>query len=229
MGRTERRERIAAFQRGRAARAAEGTLGFQSANTTNAADGQAGTRRCEWEHRAHAPPARVNRCTAKQGWSGYTGATAECPSCESAHIHPTATTAGWSRSPLAGVDRSTAGWSRSGSTGTPSGCRFHGPVCIHSTTAGRSYSPIAGSDRTVARAGRQPARNDVTARCGRALHVIHAVLHRDLRERDARRGGLAGGQHAAEVQRGMAVLQVQSVHRGGEFGAVALVAEERRL
>ena len=55
------------------------------------------------------------------------------------------------------------------------------------------------------------------------LHVVDAVLDRDLREGDAGGGGFAGGEHAGEVQRGVAVLQVELVHGGGEFAAMVLV------
>ena len=61
------------------------------------------------------------------------------------------------------------------------------------------------------------------------LHVVDAVLHGDLGEGDAGGGGLAGGEHAGEVQRGVAVLQVELVHGGGEVGAVVGVGEELGL
>jgi uncharacterized RDD family membrane protein YckC len=40
----------------------------------------------------------------------------------------------------------------------------------------------------------------------RALHVVDAVLNGDLREGDTGGCGLAGGEHAGEVQRGVTVL-----------------------
>ncbi len=41
--------------------------------------------------------------------------------------------------------------------------------------------------------------------------------------------GFAGGEHAGEVQRGVAVLEVELVHGGGEVGAVVGVGEELGL
>ena len=61
------------------------------------------------------------------------------------------------------------------------------------------------------------------------LHIVDAVLDGDLGEGDAGGGGLAGGEHAGEVQRGVAVFEVELVHGGGEFVAVGGIAEERGL
>ena len=61
------------------------------------------------------------------------------------------------------------------------------------------------------------------------LHVFVAVLDGDLGEGDAGGGALAGGEHAGEVQRGVAVLEVELVHGGGELIAVAGLFEERGL
>ena len=48
-------------------------------------------------------------------------------------------------------------------------------------------------------------------------------------EGDAGGGGLAGGQHAGEVQLGVSILQVELIHGGGEVGAVVGVREEPLL
>ena len=56
-----------------------------------------------------------------------------------------------------------------------------------------------------------------------------AVLDGDLGERYARGGAVAGGEHAGEVERGVAVLEVELVHGGGELAAVAGLFEERGL
>ena len=61
------------------------------------------------------------------------------------------------------------------------------------------------------------------------LHVFVAILDGDLCEGDAGRCGVAGGQHAGEVQRGVAVLQVELVHGGRELIAIARLFEERGL
>ena len=39
-------------------------------------------------------------------------------------------------------------------------------------------------------------------------------------------GGFAGGEHAGEVEGGVAVFEVELVHGGGELGAVGGVGEE---
>lgn len=57
------------------------------------------------------------------------------------------------------------------------------------------------------------------------LHVIDAVLNGDLSEGDTGRGGFAGRKHACEMQRGVAVFQIELVHGGGEVGAVGGVGE----
>ena len=61
------------------------------------------------------------------------------------------------------------------------------------------------------------------------LHVVDAVFYGNLGEGDAGGGGFAGGQHAAEVQCGVAVFQIELVHRGGEIGTVAGVGEKLGL
>ena len=61
------------------------------------------------------------------------------------------------------------------------------------------------------------------------LHIVDTVLDRDLRERNARWRGLSSRQHSSEVQRGMAVLEVQLVHGGGEACTIAFIGEELRL
>ncbi len=48
-------------------------------------------------------------------------------------------------------------------------------------------------------------------------------------EGDAGGGGFAGGKHAGEVQGGVAVLEIELVHGGGEVGAVVGVGEELGL
>jgi hypothetical protein len=58
------------------------------------------------------------------------------------------------------------------------------------------------------------------------LHVVDAVLDGDLGEGDAGGGRLASREHAGEVQRGVAVLQIELVHGGGEVGAIAGVGKE---
>lgn len=58
------------------------------------------------------------------------------------------------------------------------------------------------------------------------LHVVDAVLDGDLGEGYASGGGFAGGEHAGEVQGGMAVFEVELVHGGRELGAVGGVGEE---
>ena len=57
-------------------------------------------------------------------------------------------------------------------------------------------------------------------------HVVDAVLDGDLCEGYAGGGGFAGGEHAGEVQRGVAVFEVELVHGVGELGAVGGVGEE---
>ena len=54
----------------------------------------------------------------------------------------------------------------------------------------------------------------------RGLHVVDAVLDGNLGERYAGGGGFSGGEHAGEVQGGVAVFEVELVHGGGELGAV---------
>jgi hypothetical protein len=44
------------------------------------------------------------------------------------------------------------------------------------------------------------------------LHVVDAVLDGDLGESYAGGRGFAGGKHAGEVQRGVAVLEIELVH-----------------
>ena len=61
---------------------------------------------------------------------------------------------------------------------------------------------------------------------GLRLHVFVAVLDGDLGEGNAGRGGVAGREHAGEVQCGVAVLEVELVHGGGELIAIAGLFEE---
>jgi len=56
-----------------------------------------------------------------------------------------------------------------------------------------------------------------------------AVLDGDLGEGDAGGGAVAGGEHPSEVQCGVAVLEIELVHGGGELIAVAGLFEERCL
>ena len=66
-----------------------------------------------------------------------------------------------------------------------------------------------------------------TRPCG--LHVFVTVLDGDLGEGDAGGCRVAGGEHAGEVQRSVAVFQIELVHGGGELIAIAGLFEERGL
>lgn len=64
---------------------------------------------------------------------------------------------------------------------------------------------------------------------GDGLHVIDAILDRDLGEGDAGGRGFAGREHSGEVQRCVTILKVELVHGGRQLGAVPGVDKELGL